>query len=419
MKIHRGGFFKATAMGAVGTALGTTSCSQGEASPFSHLQPMTDGILPITDDERRLRIENAQRLMRANRIDALFLDAGTSMFYFTGMRWGQSERMTAVIIPAQGEPAVVCPGFEEGRVREIYRFGNDIRTWEEHESPYLRVAQLLQDSGTRFGRVGLEERVRFFLYDGIREAAPRLEFVSGHPVTIECRVAKSETEIALMQRANDITIEAYKAVVPLLRDGMTREEFQTLAQQAHAALGVSGGIGPQFGLASSFPHGMADPPPLREGDIVLMDGGCGVDGYRSDISRTVVLGDPTDRQREMWELMSRAKAAAFAAAGLNVPCEDVDNAARQVYLDHGFGPGYEVPGLPHRTGHGIGLDGHEWINLVLGNTRPMEVGMCFTNEPMVVLPNEFGVRLEDAFYVTEEGPVYFSAPSPAIDEPFG
>lgn len=422
MRIDRRDFFKKTAISGVGISLGVSSCSVSkstESDSFSHLKSMGRGIKPIKDDERRKRIEKAQRLMRENKIDALYLDAGTSMFYFTGMRWWQSERMTAVIIPSKGDPAVVCPKFEEGRVHEIFRFGNDVRTWEEHESPYLRVSQLLKDWGTPHGRMAMEERVRFFLFDGIRKAASHLDYVSGDPITLECRVIKSDNEIALMQRANDITIEAYKAVIPLLKAGMTRNEFRSLTQQAHSALGASGGIGAQFGIASSSPHGMADPPPLQEGDIVLMDGGCNVDGYRSDISRTIVFGEPTKRQREMWNLMSKAKAAAFEKAGLGIPCEDVDAAARQVYVDYGFGPDYKVPGLPHRTGHGIGLDGHEWINLVRGNKRPMEVGMCFTNEPMVVLPGEFGVRLEDAFYITEDGPVYFTKPSPALDVPFG
>jgi Xaa-Pro dipeptidase len=351
-------------------------------------------------------------------IEAIYLEGGTGMFYFTGVRWGNSERMFAVVLPARGELAWICPAFEEDRARELIHFGDDIRTWEEHESPYKRVAQVLADRGIRSGRIGIEERVRFFLYDGSRKAAPHLEYVSADPVTIECRVIKSPAELALMQKAADITIEAYKGSVAMLEVGMTRSDFRAISGRAHAALGVSGGIGAQIAEASANPHGSIKRIELKEGDIVLMDGGCGVDGYRSDISRTIVFGEPTSRQREMWNLMKKAQSAAFAKAGVGVPCEDVDAAARQVYINYGFGPGYQVPGLPHRTGHGIGLDGHEWINLVKGNTRPMEVGMCFSNEPMVVLPGEFGVRLEDCIYITEEGQRYFSEPSPAIDQPF-
>ncbi len=423
MSLDRRDFLKLSA-GAAGVALVTSGCSpqqdtRSEAGdPISRLKPMTADVVPITDAERQQRIEKARRLMTEAGIEAIYLEGGTGMFYFTGVRWGNSERMFAVVLPARGELAWICPAFEEDRVRELIRFGDDIRTWEEHESPYKRVAQVLADRGIRSGRIGIEERVRFFLYDGSRKAAPHLEYVSADPVTIECRVIKSPSELALMQKAADITIEAYKVSVAMLEVGMTRSDFRAISGRAHAALGVSGGIGAQIAEASANPHGSIKRIELKEGDIVLMDGGCGVEGYRSDISRTIVFGEPTSRQREMWNLMKKAQSAAFAKAGVGVPCEDVDAAARQVYIDYGFGPGYQVPGLPHRTGHGIGLDGHEWINLVKGNTRPMEVGMCFSNEPMVVLPGEFGVRLEDCIYITEEGPRYFSEPSPAIDQPF-
>ncbi len=388
------------------------------SDPISQLKPMTGDVVPITDEERLSRIEKARRLMKQNGIEAIYLEGGTSLFYFTGVRWGNSERMFAAVLPAQGELAWICPAFEEDRARELIRFGDDVRTWEEHESPYQRVAQVLSDRGIRGGKIGMEERVRFFLFDGIRTTAPHLEYVSADPVTVECRVIKSPAELALMQKAADITIEAYKASVAMLEKGMTSSDFRAISGRAHAALGVSGGIGAQIARASSNPHGSIQRIELKEGDVVLMDGGCGVDGYRSDISRTIVFGEPTQRQRETWNLMKKAQAAAFAKAGVGVPCEDVDAAARQVYIDFGYGPGYQVPGCPHRTGHGIGLDGHEWINLVKGNTRPMEVGMCFSNEPMLVLPGEFGVRLEDCIYITEDGPRYFSTPSPSIEQPF-
>ncbi|MGB2908596.1 MAG: M24 family metallopeptidase [Candidatus Aminicenantaceae bacterium] len=423
MTLDRRDFLKLSA-GAAGAAIVTSGCSPqkglqaGAEDPISGLRPMMGDVVPITDGERLQRIEKAQRLMAETGFEAIYLEGGTGMFYYTGVRWGNSERMFAAVIPARGELGWICPAFEEDRAREIIRFGDDIRTWEEHESPYQRVAELLRERGVRSGKVGIEERARFFLFDGIRKEAPHLQYVSADPITIECRVIKSPTELALMQKASDITIEAYKASVAMLETGMTRNDFRAISGRAFAALGVSGGIGAQIAEASSNPHGSIKHIELKEGDIVLMDGGCGVDGYRADISRTIVFGEPSDRQREMWNLMKKAQSAAFAAAGPGVPCEDVDAAARQVYINYGFGPGYEVPGLPHRTGHGIGLDGHEWINLVKGNTRPMEPGMCFSNEPMVVLPGEFGVRLEDCIYITEDGPRYFSEPSPAIDQPF-
>jgi Xaa-Pro dipeptidase len=383
------------------------------------LRKMTDGIVPISLDERRARIENARRLMRSNRIDAIYIEPGATMFYYTGMRWGTSERMFAMVIPVRGEIAWVCPKFEEERARELIKIGDDIRTWEEDESPYKRVAEILRDRGVRTGRVGMEERVRFFLYDGIRQAAPRLQFVSATPVTAGGRMFKSPAEIALMQRANDITIVAYKATVDSMREGMTQDEFSGNCAGAFRALGVQGGVFCSFGKYTAFPHGSSTPQKLKEGDVVLMDGGCGVDGYQSDITRTFVFGKATERQKEIWNLERRSQDAGFAAAKLGAPCEAVDAAARKVITDAGFGPDYKVPGLPHRTGHGIGLEGHEWTNFVRGNKTPIQPGMCFSDEPTVVIYGEFGIRLEDCLYITEQGPKFFTKQSPSIDEPFG
>jgi Xaa-Pro dipeptidase len=334
------------------------------------------------------------------------------------MRWGNSERMFAVVIPARGELAWVCPKFEEERARELIRIGTDIRTWEEDESPYKRVAELLRDRGIRTGTIGIEERVRFFLYDGIRLAAPALKFVDATPVTAECRMFKSPAELALMQIANDITIVAYKATRDSMKDGMTQGEFAANCSAAFRALGSSGGIFVSFGKYTAFPHGSSMPQKLKEGDVVLMDGGCSIDGYQSDITRTFVFGKATDRQREIWDLERKSQDAGFAAAKVGAPCEAVDAAARKVIVDAGFGPDYKVPGLPHRTGHGIGLDGHEWTNFVRGNTTPIAPGMCFSDEPTVVIYGEFGIRLEDCLYITEDGPKFFTRQSASIDEPF-
>ena len=424
MGMDRRDFLKLSA-GAGAAFIGTSCAPQEEGAPssinrnvFPELKPMTDGIVLISGEERLERIEKARRLMVENGIQAIYMEGGTTMFYFTGIRWGGSERMFAFVIPAQGDIAWICPAFEKDRALELIRFGNDIRTWEEHESPYQRVAEVLKDRGIRDGKVGIEERTRFFLYDGLRSAAPHLQYVSADPITIGCRVIKSAHEIALMQKANDITIEAYIASIARLEAGMTRGDFSRISSAAHSALGASGGIGAQIAEASSNPHGSIKRIELKEGDIVLMDGGCNIDGYRSDISRTIVFGEPSQKQKEIWNLAKKAQSAVFATAGVGVPCEEADAAARQVYIDYGFPGGYELPGCPHRAGHGIGLDGHEWIYLVKGNKQPMAPGMCFTNEPMLVIPGEFGVRLEDDFYITEEGPRYFTTPSPSIDEPF-
>lgn len=392
--------------------------SVNQESPISRLKPMTDGIVPISDQERLGRIEKAQRLMVENKIDAIVIESGSSMFYYTGVRWGQSERTFAMVLPARGEIVWICPKFEEDRALELIRFGKDVRTWEEEESPYKLFADLFAEKGISSGRIGFEERVRFFIWDGIRMEAPRARYVSADPVTIGCRSIKSAAEIALMQRANDITVEAYKATIAMLREGMTKTDFTDNATAAFAALGVVGSIGANFGEHSALPHGSSKPRTLREGDVVLMDGGCSVEGYRSDISRTMVFGKSTQRQRDIWHLEIEAQAAAFKAARPGVPHEDIDAAARKVIVDAGFGPGYKVPGLPHRTGHGIGLDGHEWTYLVKGNKAPVQPGMCFTNEPMIVVPGEYGIRQEDDMYITEDGVRWFTQPSLAIDRPF-
>jgi len=387
--------------------------------PIRRLRKMTDDVGPISFEERKSRIEKARRLMTQNRIDAIYIEPGPSMFYFTGMRWSTSERMFAMVIPARGEIGWVCPKFEEERARELIKMGNDIRTWEEDQSPYNRVADIFRDRGIRTGTIGIEERVRFFLFDGIRKSAPALQFVSATPVTAGCRMFKSAAELALMQRANDITIAAYKVTHDTMRPGMTQDQFAGNCAAAFRALGVSGGIFVSFGKYTAFPHGSSTPQNLAEGDVVLMDGGCSVEGYQSDITRTFVFGKPTQRQRDIWDLERKAQDAGFAAARVGAPCEAVDAAARKVITDAGFGPGYKVPGLPHRTGHGIGLDGHEWTNFVRGNKTPIQPGMCFSDEPTLVIYGEFGIRLEDCLYITEDGPRFFTKQSPSIDEPFG
>ena len=369
---------------------------------------MTDGVVPISLDERKARIAKAQHLMEQNKIDAIYIESGTSMYYFTGMRWGGSERMFALVIPQRGELAWVCPKFEEERARELIKIGTDVRTWEEDQSPYKRVVEILKDRGLKNRRVGIEERVRFFLFDGIRQEAPGVEFVSATPITAGCRMFKSPAEIALLQLANDITIAAYKATHATMREGMTQGEFAGNCSAAFRALGVNGGIFVSFGKYTAFPHGSSTPQTLKEGDMVLMDDGCSVEGYQSDITRTFVFGKPTQRQRDVWEIERKSQDAGFAAAKVGAPCEAVDAAARKVLTDAGFGPDYKTPGLPHRTGHGIGLDGHEWTYFVRGNKTPIQPGMCFSDEPTIVIYGEFGIRLEDCLYITESGPKFFT-----------
>jgi len=418
--------------GAAGLAAGSlltpatrTASAQGRSENARALPDIIKALKPlpgappaITDDERRARIEKARRLMVENGMGAIVLEPGTSMAYFADVRWGLSERPFLLVIPAKGELAYVAPGFEEDRAREVTKLTNDIRVWQEEEDACAVVAGILKDRGVSTGKVGIEERVRFFIADGLRQAAPQIEWRLATPVTAGCRMFKSKTELALMQHANNITLAAYKAGLATLHEGMTQGELRENISAAFIALGAPGGIAVSFGEYTAFPHGSITPQRLKKGDVVQIDNGVNFLGYQSDITRTVVFGTPTKRQTEVWNLEKKAQAAAFAAAQVGATCESVDAAARKVIEDAGFGPGYKVPGLPHRTGHGIGMDGHEWTNFVKGNKTKLAPGMCFSDEPMITIYGEFGIRLEDCLYITENGPKFFTEPSPAIDQPF-
>jgi len=375
---------------------------------------MTDGVVPISDEERRGRMERARRLMRENRIDGIVLEGGSSLFYYTGTRWTAADGTFAWVLPAKGEPVWVVPQEDLDGAQKAIRMGGDVRAYGS-EGPYLKISQAMGGGSV----VGIEERVRFAVFDGLRQAAPAKEFVSADPVTVGCRVIKSPAEIALMQHANDVTIACYRAALATLHEGMTTSELSANIDAAYRALGYRGNALVIFGKYTAFPHGSVQPQQLREGDMVLVDDGCSVEGYQSDITRTTVFGKPTARQKEIWNLERKAQDAALAAARVGATCESVDAAARKVITDTGFGPGYKVPGLPHRTGHGIGLDGHEWTYLVRGNKTTLRPGMCFSDEPTIAIYGEFGVRLEDCMYVTEGGARMFTKQSPAIDQPFG
>ena len=431
--LTRRAFLEASSLVLAGTAVPEVEPSEAleqgqgrqELPPsIAALTPMRDGVQPITTDERRGRLERARRLMTEHGQDGLMLTGGTSLVYYANVRWGLSERLLALVVPVRGEPFVVCPAFEEDRAREqlaqgpLGPDGVAVLTWHEDESPYRLVAEGLAARGLATGRLGMEETVRFVFADGVAQAAPAATVVSGTPVTAGCRGRKDAHEVALMRHASAVTLKAYEAVYRALEDGMTQARVAELVAIAHTRLGYSGGAGVQVGEASALPHGSAVPQVIREGTVLLIDGGCAVEGYRSDISRTTVLGEPTQRQIDIWNLELEAQNAGFAAAQVGVPCEEVDAAARKVIVDAGFGPDYKIPGLPHRTGHGIGLDGHEWTNFVKGNTTPLAPGMCFSDEPMVAIYGEFGIRLEDCLYMTEQGPRFFTTQSVSITQPF-
>ena len=430
MSLHRRRFLGLTAMGA-GLSSFIDRFNPGTNYPLEDsdlpsvirdLKPMVEGVVPISLEERKRRIAGAQELMAKNRMDAIFMEGTASCFYFTGMRWGQSERTFGLVIPAKGAIAYVCPKFEESRARELIKteLGDEVRCWEEDENPFKLIVDIVKARGVRHRRIGMEERVRFFIADGVRiHANLNWEVVDATPVTAGMRMHKSPAEIALMQHASDVTIEAYKAAFATVRDGMSQSEFSANLAAAYRKLGYTGGALVLVGKYSAIPHGTVVPQVLREGDVMLVDGGTSVEGYASDITRTIVVGKPSQRQRDVWDLERRAQDAAFEAVKVGATCESVDAAARAVIEKAGFMKNYGLPGLPHRTGHGIGLEGHEWTNFVKGNKTPIAPGMCFSDEPTIAIPGEFGIRLEDCLYVTEQGPRFFSKQSKSIEEPFG
>jgi Xaa-Pro dipeptidase len=368
--------------------------------------------------ERRARIDKAQRLMRAQGLSALLVEPGASLVYFTGVRWGRSERLTCAIIPAEGEIGVVTPFFEEPSVRETLAVAAEVRTWNEDEDPLKLVAGWLSDRKLGSGAIGVEETVRYFAVEGLQRRLPHAAMRSGAGVVRGCRMIKSPAEIALMQHASDITMAAYRYTVPRIAAGMTPSDIGAVMDAATVSLGGA----PEFALillgeAAAYPHGSGKPQRVTPGEVVLMDCGCTFEGYQSDISRTLVFGEPTARLRTVWDQVHRGQQVAFEAARLGAEAGSVDDAVRRYYGGLGYGPGYKLPGTPHRTGHGIGLDGHEPVNLVHGETTPLAPGMCFSDEPGLYIPGEFGVRLEDCFHMTSAGPQWFSEPARSLDQP--
>jgi Xaa-Pro dipeptidase len=383
------------------------------------LGPWTNPAPGIGAEERLARLARAQALMAEIGADALIVGAGPSLRYFTGVGWNPTERLVAMILPREGAPTMVCPRFERGSLEASLGVETPIVLWEEHESPYALTAQVLSEAGAK--TLAIDPALPFFAFDGLRLAAPNLRTMNGAPVIDGCRMIKSPAELALMSQAKAMTLEVHRRAARILAAGITTTAVRRFIDQAHRALGADDGssfCAVQFGHASAYPHGLPGEQQLKDGDIVLIDTGCRVQGYNSDITRTYVLGTPSDEQRRVWEVEKKAQAAAFAAVKPGVPCEEIDAVARQVLEAAGFGPGYALPGLPHRTGHGIGLSIHEAPYLVRGDKTPLAPGMCFSNEPMIVIPETFGVRLEDHFYVTAEGAAWFTEPQPSLDQPF-
>jgi Xaa-Pro dipeptidase len=413
--MRRRAFLSAAAAVAGGALLAPPRLSR--AAPAG-LTSMTEGARPISVEERRARIARLQAQMAARKIGALILESGSSLDYFTGVQWRRSERTTAAVIPAKGGVVIVTPAFEEPSVRETLAVGGDVRPWDEHENPFARIAGALADRGVKSGAIAFESTTRLFIVDGVRKAAPGLKVVSGDALVKAVRLIKSPAELALMQAANDVTLAALRHVHANARVGMSPREIGAMMDTATVALGGA----PEFALvlineASAYPHGSRQAQTLREGSVILMDVGCTVHGYQSDISRTWVMGSPTAKQRKVWDTVKRGQEIALSTAKLGSPVGAIDDAVRAYYEKEGWGPGYHLPGLSHRTGHGIGLDGHEPPYLVHGDATPLAPGMCFSDEPGIYIPGEFGIRLEDCWHMTAAGPKLFTPLARSIEDP--
>lgn len=406
-------------MTGAGVALATTTPVRAADSQASELSSLTKNAQPITAQEHAARLAKLQSLMQQRKVAALLVEAGSSLQYFTGIHWWRSERTTAALIPAAGGIVVVTPYFEEPSIRETLKVAAEVRPWKEDESPFDLLASALRDRAPSEGPLAVESTTRFFIIDHLTKASgSRRAVVSGDDLVRACRIIKSPAELALMQSANDVTIAALKHVHARVEAGMSSADVMKLLVAATEALGGAH----EFSLvllneASAYPHGSVTPQTVRKGSVVLVDTGCSVQGYQSDISRTWVIGEPTSRQREVWNTVKRGQELALETAKIGVPVGAVDKAVRAFYEGRGWSKDYRLPGTSHRTGHGIGMDGHEPPYLVRSDTTPLEAGMCFSDEPGIYIPGEFGVRMEDCWYMTEAGPKLFTPLAPSIDQP--
>jgi len=425
MIMNKRAFLKAS--GASIAALSVTSTTLASPTPkampnINKLKNITTGVSAITSIERESRIKKAQQLMQKMNISALIIEPGAAMDYFSGIQWWRSERLTALVIPQQGKVGIVCPFFEEPSIQESLAINGDIRVWQEHESPFERIKQILVDRGINLskGQVGFENSVRYFVQHGVMNLLSNLEHISAEPVTRGCRIIKSHHELQLMHKANEVTLLAYAEVYSKLEVGMTSSQVKSLMSDAQSTLGGKGVWNMALiDQASAYPHGSKKKHIIKEGSTVLMDCGCNVHGYQSDISRTFVVGEPSKRQRDIWQTVRTGQQIAFEQAKIGSSAGLVDDAVRKHYQAQGFGPDYKLPGLSHRTGHGIGMEGHESVNFVHGEQEKLKSGMCFSNEPGIYIPGEFGVRLEDCIYMTDKGARWFTVPPDSLDAPLG
>jgi Xaa-Pro dipeptidase len=422
MKITKRNLLKASGAAFVSIPLSQSVLAQPEKAQSSvkSLARLTDHIALISKKERLGRITKAQKLMKQHDINAMVIEPGATMDYFSGIQWRRSERLTAIVIPREGDIGVVCPFFEEPSIRESLAVGKDVRVWQEHESPFERIKQILDDRGMNKGTIAFESSVRYFVQQGVMDEMSSMQDISADPVTRGCRMIKTRHELELMHKANEITLAAYDHVWNQLELGMSQGDVRALMRSAQSQLGGSGIWGlALFNEASAYPHGTKQKQVIREGSVVLLDCGCSVYGYQSDISRTFVYGEPNKKVQKIWKTVREGQRIAFESARLGVPAGKVDDDVRKYYVKQGLGPDYKLPGLSHRTGHGIGMEGHEPVNFVHGETEKLKPGMCFSNEPGIYLPGEFGVRLEDCVYMTSKGVQWFTQPPDSLESPIG
>ncbi len=434
MEISRRGLLRGASIAGTGlafeTVLGRAAAGhplppQESSAPlpaaFDKLKPIRDRVKPITAEEFQGRVAHAQQLMSEAKpqIAALYVTPGTSLYYFTGIHWGLSERLLALVVPRQGDSLIVCPGFEEGRLREQLRWPMEVRVWQEDESPYAIAAQWLAEKAIRTGSVAVEETTKYVFFDGLRKAVPSLEFVSGDPITHVCRSVKSAHELELMRLACAATFDVYRAVFASLREGMTQYDVSDLLSRGFERMGLRGDGLVLFGQYAALPHGTRQPQKLQEGEIVLIDGGTTVEGYQSDVTRCSLLGKPSEKLQRSFNCLRKSQDGALAAAVAGHLSGSVDDAARKVVVDAGYGAGYNV--FTHRLGHGIGLDGHEWPYLVRGSTTVLKPGMTFSNEPGIYIRGDYGMRLEDDMVISESGAAQLLTPgfSPSLENPVG
>ncbi|MFT5739987.1 MAG: Xaa-Pro dipeptidase [Gammaproteobacteria bacterium] len=393
------------------------------AKQLAQIKSTRDQAEPIGLAEYQQRLAKLREMMQAAGIDALYLDATTSLRYFTGMKSYQSERLHGAIISQSGELIYVCPAFEEEKTRTEMLVEGDFALWQEHEDPTAMVAsRALNCARDSNCKLAIDAQTPFFTASRLQQADAKLTIVNGETLIASCRRIKSKAELALLSQAKAITMGIQRQVARILVEGIDTREVQSFLDDAHIAGGMDGRSTFKivlFGEPTAYPHGVPYPQTLKADDMVLIDTGATLHGYNSDITRSYVFGEANARQREIWELEQAAQQAAFDAAQIGAPCEAPDLAARRVIAAAGFGPDYQVPGLPHRTGHGVGLDVHEHPYIVKGNDLPLEPGMCFSIEPMICSYGEFGVRLEDHAYIADDGPRWFTQPSASVDDPFG